>query len=290
MRQIVLSNHTGDRAAAAAQQRQARYEAALGAYREKLDARKNGARELSEVSANAWAEKRYAAWLGSLLPRLSHALSSSPNPPVGEQVTRDELVWEVGDAGEKHAVGSLATRLSDDWVALSGYWNPGGEIDLLLVGPPGVMAIEIKYINGKVYCEGDRWHRDKYDKYGNLVETALSLVDRRGRSPSAQLNAPTDRLQRFLAERTPVKRVLRCVVLAHEASSIGAIQAPTVDEITLLNTFFPEDAFQRVLGANQHYLVDDLVKLIERDHAYHLSRKSPKGPPPVGVAKTVQLP
>ncbi|MBX3625034.1 MAG: NERD domain-containing protein [Rhizobacter sp.] len=273
MRHVALSNHTREQADAAADKRQERYEAALDVYRTKLKERKDRALELATISSDAWTAKRYLAWFGSLLPRLNHVLSASPSSPIKEQASREELLWEIGGEGEQRVLRFLASRLPDEWVALSGYWNPGGEVDLLLVGPPGVMAIEIKYINGKVYCDRDHWRKDKYDKYGNLVETAISLADRRGRSPSAQLNAPADRLQRYLAERTPVKRVLRCVVLSHEASRIGGVTAPTVDEVVLLTDFYPEAVFDRVLTGKEHYLVDDLVRLIERDHAYHLSKK-----------------
>jgi len=63
---------------------------------------------------------------------------------------------------------------------ISGYHNPGGEVDQLLVGPSGVLAVEIKFINGKVFCDGDSCWRDKYDKYGNLVQESVPISDRRG--------------------------------------------------------------------------------------------------------------
>ena len=71
---------------------------------------------------------------------------------------------------------------------MRGYRNKLGEIDHLLFGPGGLVAIEVKNINGTVHCEGDKWRVDKYDRYGNLVEQH-DLVDRgkRQRSPSVQL-------------------------------------------------------------------------------------------------------
>ncbi len=56
----------------------------------------------------------------------------------------------------------------------------------------GLFAIEVKNINATVHIDGDRWHADKYDNYGNLVEQR-QITDRRGRSPSEQLNEPADR-------------------------------------------------------------------------------------------------
>ena len=71
----------------------------------------------------------------------------------------------------------LARLFDDRWTLVGGYRNAKGELDQLLVGPNGLMAIEIKFINGRVSCDGDRWWRDKYDRYGNLVERALPIVD-----------------------------------------------------------------------------------------------------------------
>lgn len=45
--------------------------------------------------------------------------------------------------------------------AISGYTNQKGEIDQILVGPNGVICIEVKYMNGYISCVGDAWSRDK---------------------------------------------------------------------------------------------------------------------------------
>ena len=79
--------------------------------------------------------------------------------------------------------------LGDDWVLMRGYRNKLGEIDHLLFGPGGLVAIEVKNINGTVHCEGDKWRVDKYDRYGNLVEqhdtfAYLSYLSTRHLSPS----------------------------------------------------------------------------------------------------------
>lgn len=39
------------------------------------------------------------------------------------------------------------TVLDDAWVLIKGYKNPRGEIDYLLLGPGGLFAVEVKYVN-----------------------------------------------------------------------------------------------------------------------------------------------
>jgi hypothetical protein len=274
MRQVTLSDHANDQATAAAQRRQSDFEEAQARYKTLLDQRTQRAAELVQVTRTAWKERKYLAWFASFLPRIGHALSSGPAEPTKAEAQREEIVFKAGADGERKVVHALSAQLSDEWVAVSGYKNPAGEVDVLVVGPPGVMAIEVKFVNGKVFCDGDRWWRDKYDKYGNLVETQVPIADRGGRGPSAQVNASADRLQRFLAERTPVNRVLRTVVLAHEASSLGQLSSVTVDAIALVKELRVEAIFSQKLPTGERYLVDDLVRLIGQDHQYHERRRS----------------
>jgi Nuclease-related domain len=273
MRHFTLSDHTNDQASAAEQQRQTEFNEARTRYDTLINRWYLRQAELDRATQNIWAERRYFAWFASFFPRISHALSAKPTVPLMVGAQRDEIVFKAGAEGERKVVHALAAQLSDDWVAISGYKNPAGEVDVVVVGPPGVMAIEVKFLNGKVFCDGDRWWRDKYDRYGNLVERAISIVDRGGRGPSAQVNASADRLQRLLTEKTPVNRVIRVVVLAHESSTIGELSSITVDAITLVNELNVAAIFANRLAGHDQYLVDDLVRLIGQDHQFHEKRR-----------------
>lgn len=142
-----------------------------------------------------------------------------------------------------------------------------------------MLAVEIKYLNGQIHCDGDRWWRDKYDRYGNLVEQAIPIADRGGRGPSAQVNASADRLQRFLSERTPVRRVLRAVVFSHEASRLGTLYRVTVDEVALVDSLNVLSVFQRAVPNGLRVPVDELVRLIQQDHGFHANRGPGGGAP-----------
>lgn len=269
MMQVTLSDHTAEQARSAAAKRQEEFDQANSSYAEAMGALQAKSETLRENSRRAWRDRRYSAWFLSWFPRIAHALSSSPRPPVMDKAGRDEIVWNAGGEGERRVTDALARRLPDDWILIDGYKNTAGEIDKVLIGPMGVLAIEIKFVNGKVHCDGDRWWRDKYDKYGNLVEKAIPIADRRGRGPSAQVNAAADRLQSFLSKRSPVQRVNRAVVLSHESSAIGNITNSTIDLIATLQQL-DVSTIAAVMrpgsgGLNACLIAD----LIQKDHAFH---------------------
>ena len=275
MRTITLSDHAGDQANAALQARNDLNQQNFKRYQDQVNVRALHGLTLVENSRNAWKKGNYFAFLVSFIHRIAHAISAKPVQPTAQLADRDENVFRAGAEGEYKVVSFLAARLSDQWIAISGYKNRGGEIDLLLVGPPGIMAVEVKYVNGRIFCNGDQWWRDKYDKYGNLVESAKPISDRGGRGPSEQVNASAELLQIFLIkENTPLKRVLRAVVFSHEAAEMGNINGLTVDCATLLPNLNIDYEFERH-GLRENLLVDELARLIRKDHA-HNERKTPR--------------
>ena len=130
-------------------------------------------------------------WASPSGPR--NAARPDPGPGPGDADTEEKI--RAGIAGEQLVAAELGRALGDDWTLLRGYRNRRGEIDHLLLGPGGLFAIEVKNINATVHIDGDRWRADKYDNYGNLVEQR-PVADRRGRSPSEQLNEPAAELER----------------------------------------------------------------------------------------------
>ncbi len=150
MRQITLSDHVNEQAAAAAQRRQADYDEAQGRYLTLKEDRKRRSAELNDAIRTAWVQRRFLAWVACHFRSLVHDLSSEPTAPRLAEAQKDEVVFMAGAEGERKVVSTIASQLDNNWVAISGYKNPAGEIDLVVVGPPGVMAIEVKYLNGKV--------------------------------------------------------------------------------------------------------------------------------------------
>jgi hypothetical protein len=182
-------------------------------------------------------------------------------------------------AGEDLIAAQLGRALGDDWTLLRGYRNRRGEIDDLLLGPRGLFAIEVKNLNATVHVDGDRWRADKYDNYGNLVEQ-WTITDRKGRSPSQQVNESADELERFLHERGQQIAIQRVVVLTHRRSRLGPSRHPTVhvgtstDDVLRLVHDSPGE-----LGDRQQA---EIGRLIRRDHDFHNKARRPGPQNPAG--------
>lgn len=274
MQELKLSDHTTEQGALESAKRQAEFDAAIQRHQEALNLRKQKAIELKEKADAALREHRTLSWLGNTVLRVAHSLSSGPTAPQKASAGTTEQVWNAGSDGERRVNLWLARFLSDEWILVSGYRNSGGEIDKVLVGPQGIVAIEVKYINGKIACDGDIWKKDKYDKYGNLVERSVPIKDARGRGPSAQLNTSADRLQNFLSSRSQTVRVARAVILSHDGSKIGECRNQTVDLISTLKEL--DEARLLSIMSKQDVESDpiQILKLLQKDHEYHEKKRA----------------
>jgi hypothetical protein len=90
------------------------------------------------------------------------------------------------------------------------------------------LAIEVKNHNATIDCYGDQWWATKYDKYCNPVGPRHQMSDKRGRSPSVQLNEPASQLADFLRSRGHDVTIERVVVLTHDRAQLRTCTRPTV--------------------------------------------------------------
>src|SRR6185437_11126384 len=268
MRVVLLSDHPGDLLKRERQRGGKKQQRAMAEYQSALNRHQAEIRNLEATRDQARAARRWLAWLRGVFA-VRRARRQAPIPPKRVGAPSDEeSKLAAGVAGEQLVADELARALGDDWVLLRGYKNRRGEIDHLLLGPTGLVAVEVKNINGTVHCDGDSWRVDKFDRYGNLVEQrSLGDAGARQRSPSAQLNEPADALEEFLRSRGQDVGVLRVVLLAHPRSKVGNCRRATVDvftrvsEVTRLLTKVkqPFDSATRA----------KLENLIIRDHQHH---------------------
>ena len=183
-----------------------------------------------------------------------------------------------GLKGEQELQARLS-RLSDEWRYLAGYKNGAGEVDAILIGPPGVWAVETKSQRAHLHVDGEEWWFDKYDKYGNVVDTKRA-VDGSGRNWGRQASDPARRLETWLARNGFDVRIRTAVVLTNPRASLGRIRGQQVDLITcdprdlVRGRRFKTAVFS---GAECSAIAD----LIRRDHEYHqgsrLHRRSKGG-------------
>lgn len=277
MHVVTLSDHASEQASQAGAQREAEFQEARGRYNAALTARTQQAANLAALRRQAWDERRYVLWMVRWLPCIMHGMKPQPAHPVPRAASRDEIVWNTGREGEQKVLDRLARLLDQRWTLICGFRNAKGEVDQLLVGPAGIVAIEIKYVNGRVSCDGERWTRDKFDRYGNLVERDVPIADKRGRGPSAQVNDVADMLERQLKKRgLHVPRIVRAVILSHDRADIGYLRNATVDIVSTLSEWnIGALNGTAVLAADR---VQGLVDAICREHASFSPRAGRPGP------------
>jgi hypothetical protein len=275
MRVVQLSDHPGDMLGAAERRRQAAERRVLTVYEDELVRYRARVQTAKVKRDRARAGHRWWAWLTLSMTawRTKRRIPRPPVPAAGHApYGRSDLEEKIkaGIAGEQLVATELGRRLDDTWTLLRGYRNRRGEIDHLLLGPRGLLAIEVKNLNATVHVDGDRWRADKYDRYGNLVEQRV-IADRMGRSPSVQLNEPADELERFLAGRGHPAQVQRAVILTHARSRLGPVRNPTVRAGTSAGYALDlVEASASRLDREQRAAIADLI---QRDHAFHAKRR-----------------
>lgn len=270
MRLLELSNHPGTlldqehaRRQAEAAAAFAEYEAALGHHNGRVEA-------LREEQHRARSQRHWWTWLRrSLALRRTRSRAPAPPRPSGAPTDR-EVAITAGMEAELMVAADLGRVIGDDWTLIRGYRNARGEIDHLLLGPTAFLAIESKHRNATVHIFGDEWRFDKFDRYGNLVDQGR-IADKRGRSPSEQLNHSADALEHFLGSRGHPVSIRRAVLLTHARSAVGTYDDLTVD-LVATSTDHIVEFLRSAPDAIQAERLAELERLIVRDHRFHQTR------------------
>jgi Nuclease-related domain len=283
MRFVTLSDHPGDRLAQARRQREAADAADRQHSQHVLAAARQAVQDARGRRNDFWSQRRLLSWLREVLTlRRLHRIPP-PRPPSAREPDGDEEALAAGVRGEREVAGVLAGTLDQSWVLVKGYENPRGEIDCLLIGPGGLFAVEVKYVNGTFAITRDRWSYVQIDRYG-IAHGPFELTDkgRRRRPPNVQLNEPLQSLEQFLEKFGHPVRFHPVVLLSHpkarierRADGIG-VQVLT-DTSELLRLALRQGT---VLDAAELSTVE---RLVIRDHEYHAARRRERaGGPPAG--------
>jgi hypothetical protein len=272
MRVVELSNHPGTllretrlRPDADARRDEAGYGAALARHQDQV-------RQAARARDQARAQHRWWAWLRGILAARRERRNAPAPPPATGPPTDQQQILMAGIEGERLVAAGLGRVLDDEWTLIRGYRNRRGEIDHLLLGPSGLVAIEGKHRNALVHCAGDHWWFTKFDKYGNAVERG-DITDGRGRSPSQQVNEPASELESFLRTRGHPVAIQRVVLLTHPRSRLGNCLGPTVHIATTTGEVVGmlNDSATALPGPERA----QLERLIIRDHRFHAARHKP---------------
>jgi hypothetical protein len=282
MRFVPLSDHPGDMLAEARREREAAGASAEGRYRQELAAHRERVDQARERRDKARADRDLlsrlrwgviAWWRRLARPpgRLAVPVLSSP----GEEAIKG------GIKGEREVADVLRAALDDAWALVKGYRNRRGEIDYLLLGPGGLFAIEVKYVNGTFAITRERWRYARYDNYGNQVGQGF-LQDARRRPPSVQLAEPLAMLEQFLASRSAPARMRPVVLLNHPKARVSQC-ADDVGVEVLTATAQLRDL---VLAADEQISrrkLTEIERLVIRDHRFHEEHRPVARPPRPGA-------
>ncbi|WP_179278669.1 nuclease-related domain-containing protein [Actinomadura mexicana] len=193
-------------------------------------------------------------------------------PAADPAVMHRRAQQQAGVDAEDRVAAELERSLNGDWTLFRGYANRRGEVDHLLVGPGGVWAVEVKGRGVRVHVTGDDWRFEKFDRYGNRVESGV-LADRGGRSWGRQVGEVAGALEEFLRSRgTPVP-VRTAVVVMHERAELGTCRKPGVDVVGI-GTRSLLDQVSRTGGILDHEAQRKIADLVRRDHRFHARRRS----------------
>ncbi|MFJ4917785.1 nuclease-related domain-containing protein [Streptomyces sp. NPDC088726] len=176
---------------------------------------------------------------------------------------------QAGMAAEDRAVHELSL-LPDTWRLFRGYANRRGEVDILLVGPQGIWAVEVKGRAVLVHVDGERWTFEKFDRYGNRVDQGI-LQDRRGRSWGRQVEDISHELEKFLASRGLHVPVHPAVAVVNDRAGLGICHDPTV--ILSIGTDYLLAAIREAPVTLDPAARDRAAALVRRDHVFHSNRR-----------------
>lgn len=276
MRFIALSDHPGDMLAEVRRQRAASGGKAEERYRRLLAAREERIRQARGRRDKARAERNLLSRVRWGLIVWWRQLARPPRQATVLAPSHGEEAILGGIKGEQEVVDVLGAALDDAWVLVKGYRNRRGEIDYLLLGPGGLFAIEVKYVNGTFAVTREQWRYVRYDNYGNQVGEGL-LQDARRRPPNLQLAEPLEMLEQFLASRGQAARMRAVILLNHPKARLSHCAADVGAEV-LTSTVQLRDLARDAdaqLGTGK---LAGIERLVVRDHRFHEEHRPPGKP------------
>lgn len=262
---IELSNFAALQQAALKATRKDAYDEALRAHKTRLECRREAMKTHAEAIKEAWGAHQPIGVVRSAWRWCRSAATWSFAPQMAKAGLQEKM-WSIGQEGESALTAALVTQFDSHWTIVAGFRNRKGEIDRLLIGPGGVFAFEVKHYSGRIFCNGDKWWRDKENRQGHTVECGLPIADRGGRGPSRQLNEPADQLQLALQRVREGLLVTRVVVFTNPRASFGDLINPPVHFIATLDGLdmaYVVSRAETVLDARE---CREVIKRVHRQH------------------------
>ena len=135
--------------------------------------------------------------------------------------------FEKGREGEEQVVNTLMNTLGDGWYIFRNFVLPieSEDIDIVIVGPAGVFAIEVKAYSGEVKIERGRCYR----------KTVQGHMYRQKRGPAGQVRHNAIRLNTFLKEHGIASRNYVTPMVVISSDSKVEVVSTRTDVCTIAN-------------------------------------------------------
>ena len=143
---------------------------------------------------------------------------------VFDRIDRRIEAYRRGEEGEEKVVEKTRRALDGHWVLFRNVMLPGrrrSDLDIVLVGPPGVLAIEVKTLRGKYRNVGEAWHYWAGGRWRKMTK-----------SPSRQARGGAIALSEFL-KADGIKTFVPAAVAWADQESRVSVQDPTVPVWTM---------------------------------------------------------
>ncbi len=253
-------------------EREQRYQQARVEYQQELRSYDKEVTALAGTYQTAFRRLRLFQGAGAWWQHRTLLKRGDPPAPLPEGPTVEEQRRQAeAEAKQRLAADLLAALPGAAWTLLKGYQNQKGDIDYLLIGPVGILALACQHLSGTIICTNDRWMRQKYDPKGTPA-TQVPILGRTGRTPSQQLNEPATELMEVLSRKGVNCEISRAVILTHQDVQLSTVKASTV-QIILLNNVQPF-LWEMCRSASSSIPADRVVEVVKEDHEYWQERNS----------------
>lgn len=140
----------------------------------------------------------------------------------------DTTTYVSGLQGENNVRAVLREILSSEYSIFYNYPTPHGDIDVLVVGPKGVYALEVKNHNGYITINGDNWERVKVGRGGTVYKAEIG-------SPSLQAKKNATYIRDLLKKHGIDTWVQAQVVLTNPDVKVKMVKKPENVTVTGLD-------------------------------------------------------
>ncbi|MDQ3706498.1 MAG: NERD domain-containing protein [Chloroflexota bacterium] len=203
-----------------------------------------------QPASNVPSQAAYPASPAKGKPRVVEGSDYLRNNPRSQ-----EYSYRTGSVGEQRVVDRMLEVLDAQWTIFRNVdlGNRDGDIDVVLVGPGGIWAVEVKNYKGTFRVVNGSWY----------YETSNGHMERMRRGPGAQVRTNASQLCEYLKERGVTHgKYVDCAVIMSGNAPVEVLSTGT--DIWMLDQLDVQLASLRSRKRYQPDHVRHVVSVLER--------------------------